>query len=82
MHQIPQAHSGKLLQCNTCQKWVEINEEILRNKNENSFEWICATSTCRPNHQPSILPESTNLSPNQYKHLDMEEKSTPCTLEI
>ena len=67
---------AEALQCEQCHNWSHIkciginqrNKDIL----DGSFEWICATDTCSPNHVPSIQHLNHCVSPNRYKLLVSE----------
>ena len=70
----PQAfkeYLDKPLQCTTCNSWTIISEETVSHIKEGTFEWICSTPSCTPNHQPLSLQVST--SPNRYRSLADEE---------
>ena len=63
-------YCGIPLQCSSCNKWTDIREEIINNIKEGSFEWICPTLTCTPNHQSISHHTSPCTSPNHYTLLN------------
>ena len=72
----PEDYCGIPLQCSSCKKWTEINEEIMNNIKECSFEWICPTLTCTPNHQIISINYHTSpcTSPNHYTLLNTQKR--------
>lgn len=64
------------LQCDTCKKWCHMKCTGMEDKNiyNTSFEWICPTINCKPNHK-EVNHQNTCVSPNRYKHLEVRENN-------
>ena len=59
------------LQCEMCRKWCHFRclGTDKENAENSSFEWICPSVQCRPNHH-DINHTSLPVSPNRYRCLD------------
>ena len=62
------------LQCDTCKKYYHLTCSGNKETFNKSFEWICPSISCKPNHKEvNIL--TAQISPNRYKALETD--STP-----
>ena len=67
-----EAQKEDSLQCNTCNQWCHFTctaeSENNQQRNE-SFQWICPTLNCSPNHGLSTH-QTILISPNRYRRLE------------
>lgn len=60
-----------LLQCDTCNKYYHLTCSGSKESFNQSFEWICPTISCKPNHK-EVNQLIAQVSPNRYKALETE----------
>ena len=65
------------LQCTSCRGWCHtsclgINNNASSTRIKDSFQWICSSVRCSPNHSRSEQSISQLISPNKFKPLEKD----------
>ena len=70
----------ELVKCQTCQQLYHLKCVMPKDINT-SFEWICISRHCKPNHQsPPILTHVVS-SPNRYQSINQNAKLKSCPVQ-